>query len=196
MQFPRSNILSALIAIGVVLIMSASVVAISALPNDEPERIAAPDTTERERRNCSDRHDLPEGVSCARVAKDYEFAAAVHYVEQTAFVAFTEAAWQAELVRQAAAQRSSGPAYSGGATGECGGATNGADAFIARESGGSSTVWNAQGSSAWGCYQIIDSTWASSCSDLGTHGQASAAAQAECASRLPLSAWASSGPTG
>lgn len=84
------------------------------------------------------------------------------------------------------------PTVAGGAvtTGECGGATNGADQFIQRESGGNPGIYNQGGSGAWGCYQIMPGTWAASCSDLGVHGQASPAAQAACASRLPLSAWA------
>src|SRR5262245_53395525 len=81
----------------------------------------------------------------------------------------------------------------GGATvgGACGGATNGADRFIGRESGGNPNARNASG--AWGCYQIMPGTWASSCSDLGQHGSASTQAQAACASRLPSSSWAASG---
>lgn len=77
--------------------------------------------------------------------------------------------------------------------GACGGATNGADAYIARESGGNPNARNPSG--AWGCYQIMPGTWSSSCSDLGAHGSASTSAQAACASRLPQRAWASSGPT-
>lgn len=75
--------------------------------------------------------------------------------------------------------------------GSCGGATNGADRFIGRESGGNPNARN--GSGAWGCYQIMPGTWASSCSDLGAHGSASTQAQAACASRLPSGAWAASG---
>lgn len=63
------------------------------------------------------------------------------------------------------------------------------DAIVTRESGGNPDVWNGSGSSAWGCFQILGSTWASSCSDIGVHGQASVAQQKECASRLPSSAW-------
>lgn len=74
-------------------------------------------------------------------------------------------------------------------SGACGGATNGADRFIARESGGDPNIWNTQGSGAYGCYQIMPGTWNSSCGDLGTHGNATVEAQAACASRLPLSAW-------
>lgn len=75
--------------------------------------------------------------------------------------------------------------------GACGGATNGADAFIGRESGGNPNARNSSG--AWGCYQIMPGTWSSSCSDLGQHGSASTEAQAQCASRLPSSSWAASG---
>jgi len=78
---------------------------------------------------------------------------------------------------------------SGASTGACGGATNGADQFIARESGGNPGIYNAGGSGAWGCYQVMPGTWASSCSDIGTFGSATPAQQAQCASRLPLSAW-------
>ena len=114
-----------------------------------------------------------------------------------------EAARQAALAALAASRRvvpsgtSVAPSGGGnaGAGGACGGATNGADAFIGRESGGSATIYNGSGSGAWGCYQIMPATWNSSCSDLGVHGSAGASAQAACASRLPLSAWASSGPT-
>lgn len=75
--------------------------------------------------------------------------------------------------------------------GACGGATNGADAFIGRESGGNPNARNSSG--AWGCYQIMPGTWSSSCSDLGQYGSAGTQAQAQCASRLPSSAWAASG---
>lgn len=76
-----------------------------------------------------------------------------------------------------------------GAVGACGGATNGADQFIMRESGGDPNALNPSG--AWGCYQIMPGTWAGAgCDDLGPYGSASPAAQAQCASRLPDSAWA------
>jgi hypothetical protein len=79
--------------------------------------------------------------------------------------------------------------------GACGGATNGADQFIQRESGGQPYIANGGGTAAspfdagraFGCYQIIPSTWAAACSDITTYDPAS---QARCASRLPLSAWA------
>jgi hypothetical protein len=79
----------------------------------------------------------------------------------------------------------------GSVGGACGGAANGADRFIGAESGGNPNARNASG--AWGCYQIMPGTWASSCSDLGQHGSASTQAQAACASRLPSSSWAASG---
>lgn len=98
------------------------------------------------------------------------------------------AAVEAERVAQAR-RIPTAPSASRGGGGTCGGATNGADAYIGRESGGNPDVWNTGGSGAWGCYQIMPGTWAGSCSDLGAHGSADAAAQAACASRLPLSAW-------
>jgi hypothetical protein len=79
----------------------------------------------------------------------------------------------------------------GSVGGACGGASNGADRFIGKESGGNPNARNASG--AWGCYQIMPGTWASSCSDLGAHGSASTQAQAACASRLPSSSWSASG---
>jgi hypothetical protein len=77
----------------------------------------------------------------------------------------------------------------GGATvgGACGGAANGYDRHIGPESGGNPNARGAGG--AWGCYQIIPSTWSANCSDLGQHGSASTDAQAACASRLPPSSW-------
>lgn len=82
---------------------------------------------------------------------------------------------------------------SAGAGGACGGATNGADQYIGRETRGSAdpaNQYNLQGSGAWGCYQLMPEHFApgGTCSDF-VYGQASAAQQAECASRLPLSAW-------
>lgn len=76
------------------------------------------------------------------------------------------------------------------ATGPCGGATNGADQFIQRESGGDPYISNTGGSGAYGCYQIMPGTWTGACSDLGAQQDASPSTQAQCASRLPLSAWA------
>ncbi len=76
----------------------------------------------------------------------------------------------------------------GSSTGACGGATNGADQYIGRESGGDPGAVNSS-SGAYGCYQIMPGTWASSCSDLGAQSGSSASTQAQCASRLPPSAW-------
>jgi len=111
------------------------------------------------------------------------------------------AANEAEQAAQAAAaanakKKPAAPTGRGGSSGSsvggaCGGASNGADAYIGRESGGNPNARNASG--AWGCYQIMPGTWSSSCSDLGQHGSASTEAQAQCASRLPSSSWAASG---
>lgn len=105
------------------------------------------------------------------------------------FISDVQAAeYRASLPVAAAVVPSSLPRLgSGSGGGGCGGATNGADQFIARESGGNPQVFNPSG--AYGCYQIMPGTWASSCSDLDSYGNASPAVQAECASRLPLSAW-------
>ena len=113
---------------------------------------------------------------------------------------FFQAAAEAEQAAAAARANSAaarsgrgGSSGGGGSTvgGQCGGATNGADAYIARESGGNPNARNARG--AWGCYQIMPGTWNGSCSDLGQYGSASTQAQAACASRLPQSSWSSSG---
>lgn len=58
------------------------------------------------------------------------------------------------------------------------------DAIVNRESGGNPHIVNPS-SGAYGCFQIIPSTWAASCSDLARD----VAGQRECASRLPSSAW-------
>ena len=92
---------------------------------------------------------------------------------------------QARQVPAPQPQRVSAP--SGGSDG-CGGATNGADQYIQRESGGNPNISNTS-SGAYGCFQILPSTWASSCSDLGQEYGSAPSTQAECASRLPLSAW-------
>jgi hypothetical protein len=112
---------------------------------------------------------------------------------------FLQAAAAAEAEQAAAAANARKPAAptgrggGGGSSvgGACGGATNGADAYIGRESGGNPNARNPSG--AWGCYQIMPGTWSSSCSDLGQYGSASTSAQAACASRLPSSSWAASG---
>ena len=100
-----------------------------------------------------------------------------------------EIARQQQVAQQQAVTQShvNAPVVSNQGTGACGGATNGADQYIHRESGGSPTVANPSG--AYGCYQIMPATWASSCSDLGPEIGSSPSAQAACASRLPLSAW-------
>ncbi len=114
-------------------------------------------------------------------------AAAAAEAEQAA-----AAANAANAKKKAAAPTGRGGSSSGGSvSGACGGASNGADAFIGRESGGNPNARNPSG--AWGCYQIMPGTWQSSCSDLGQHGSASTEAQAQCASRLPSSSWAASG---
>jgi hypothetical protein len=99
--------------------------------------------------------------------------------------------YEAQLQRQQVQQQGNASVGSGtnAVGGSCGGATNGADQFINRESGGDPNIYNTTGSGAWGCYQIMPQTWSSSCSDLGAHGSADPSAQAACASRLPLSAW-------
>ncbi len=139
-------------------------------------------------------------------------AAASHFPADSALVAASQAAaeqrWiagaqarQMELFLQAVAdaeaqqsQRSQAPARTGrtgggggNVGGACGGATNGADAYIGRESGGNPSAQNASG--AYGCYQIMPGTWSSSCSDLGAQQGSSPSTQAACASRLPQSAW-------
>lgn len=109
---------------------------------------------------------------------------------------FLQAAADAEAAQAAQVKQSPAPARTGrtggggGSTvsGACGGATNGADAYIGRESGGNPNAYNPSG--AWGCYQIMPGTWASSCSDVGSYGSASPSQQAQCASRLPQSSWA------
>lgn len=118
--------------------------------------------------------------------------------EEARIAAEQEAARQAELARQqaiAAQQRQvrSTPVQStGGSTGSCGGATNGADQYIGRESGGHPDAANPSG--AYGCYQIMPEVWYAppekgGCADLGSEVGASPETQAQCASRLPLCAW-------
>jgi hypothetical protein len=102
-----------------------------------------------------------------------------------------ERARQVKPAPAPAPRYSTPPTNSGG--GGCGGATNGADQYIGRETKGSSdpvNQANLQGSGAWGCYQITPSTWAASCGDLGSEIGSSGSTQAACASRLPISAWA------
>jgi len=120
----------------------------------------------------------------------------VNYVNAMIAEQQAEAARAAEVARvqqqqvaQQPAPRVQPSAPTGGAPGACGGATNGADQFIHRESGGNPNISNSGGSGAYGCYQIMPATWASSCRDLGPEIGSSPATQAQCASRLPLSAW-------
>jgi transglycosylase-like protein with SLT domain len=115
-------------------------------------------------------------------------AAAAAEAEQAAAAAIASKKPAAPTGRGGSSGGGGGGTSVGGA---CGGATNGADAFIGKESGGNPNARNASG--AWGCYQIMPGTWSSSCSDLGQVGSASTQAQAQCASRLPSSAWAASG---
>lgn len=98
-------------------------------------------------------------------------------------------AMEAKLDQEKQQQVRPEPRPATASTGQCGGATNGADQYINRESGGNPGIYNAGGSGAYGCYQIMPGTWQASCSDLGGEIGSSASAQAECASRLPLSAW-------
>lgn len=107
-------------------------------------------------------------------------------IDYLAYVSAQEAAQKAtESVSGAPV---TAPQASSATSGPCGGATNGADQYILRESGGDPTATNPSG--ARGCYQIMPGTWAGSCSDLGDQYSATPATQAACASRLPLSAWA------
>jgi hypothetical protein len=140
-------------------------------------------------------------IAASRAADEKRWTEAFNAHEAELFFQ-TAAANEAEQAAAAANARKPKPAAptgrggssGGGGTsvgGACGGATNGADAFIGKESGGNPNARNSSG--AWGCYQIMPGTWSSSCSDLGAHGSASTQAQAQCASRLPSSAWAASG---
>ena len=122
----------------------------------------------------------------ARQAELFFQAAAAAEAEQAA-----QAAAAANAKKKPAAPTGRGGSSGSSVGGACGGASNGADAYIGRESGGNPNARNASG--AWGCYQIMPGTWSSSCSDLGQHGSASTEAQAQCASRLPSSSWAASG---
>ena len=122
----------------------------------------------------------------------------VNYVNAMIAEQQAEAARAAEVARvqqQQVAQQPaprvqpSAPAPSGGgAVGACTGFAV-PDYIIQRESGGNPNISNSGGSGAYGCYQIMPATWASSCRDLGPEIGSSPATQAQCASRLPLSAW-------
>ncbi len=141
-------------------------------------------------------------VAASKAADEKRWAEAFNAHEAELFfqaAAAAEAEQQAEQAAAAANARRkpavapTGRGGGGGSSvgGSCGGASNGADAYIGRESGGNPNARNPSG--AWGCYQIMPGTWSSSCSDLGQHGSASTEAQAQCASRLPSSSWAASG---
>jgi soluble lytic murein transglycosylase-like protein len=141
-------------------------------------------------------------VAASKAADEKRWVEAFNAHEAELFfqaAAAAEAEQQAEQAAAAANARRkpavapTGRGGGGGSSvgGSCGGASNGADAYIGRESGGNPNARNPSG--AWGCYQIMPGTWSSSCSDLGQHGSASTEAQAQCASRLPSSSWAASG---
>jgi hypothetical protein len=131
----------------------------------------------------------------------YLVAVAAEEAEDAARAAAARADAQRQADAHTATQSVSGPvsapspdsrSFANG-SGACGGATNGADQFIGRETRGSADPVNQDnlsGSGAHGCYQITPSTWAASCGDLGGLAGSSAGTQARCASRLPLSAWA------
>jgi Transglycosylase-like domain len=135
-----------------------------------------------------------EGVIAAEAKKAAQAQAAANAAQAQAAARFAAAA---NAAPKAVAKPTIAPTGRGGGGGgstvggACGGATNGADRFIGAESGGNPNARNPSG--AWGCYQIMPGTWSSSCSDLGSHGSASTSAQAQCASRLPSSAWAATG---
>ncbi len=129
----------------------------------------------------------PPGVAADVVAR--QIVSYVRYRDAEAIVALVvaEDAQKAAEAAQEAARGSTPVTAPQTVSGPCGGATNGADQYIARESGGDPSALNPSG--AFGCYQIMPGTWASSCSDLGELESASPSAQSACASRLPLSAW-------
>lgn len=187
-----------------------------------------PSQRERPAADASHRIDLPAtpgpaidlwaGLSAAQAHIEAERASIVQYVtavqkDEIGRYVTALAAAEAEAARQAAlaaaaAQRPTPPATHAPSAsapsvgGPCGGATNGADQFIQRESGGNPYIINGGGSApdpysagrAWGCYQIMPDTWAGACGvnnrlglpPITTYDPAS---QAACASRLGLSAW-------
>lgn len=137
----------------------------------------------------------PLEIGELEVARVQRYVHAVQVDEVGRYLAAV-AAEEAEQARLAAEAQPSGssavPAQVPvqAADGVCGGATNGADQFIDRESGGNPGIYNTGGSGAWGCYQLMPEHFAAggTCDDF-VYGAASAEQQAECASRLPLSAW-------
>jgi hypothetical protein len=135
-----------------------------------------------------------EGILRAEAEKAAQAQAAANAAQAQAAARFAAAANAPKPApKPTIAPTGRGGSGGGGSTvgGACGGATNGADRFIGAESGGNPNARNPSG--AWGCYQIMPGTWSGSCSDLGSHGSASTSAQAQCASRLPSSAWAATG---
>jgi soluble lytic murein transglycosylase-like protein len=154
------------------------------------------DELSKERPAAATHFPVEGAVSAASQAADVKrFLDAVQAQQLDAFFQAVLAAQAEQAAAAANAKKPAAPTGRGGGGsnvgGACGGATNGADAYIGRESGGNPNARNASG--AWGCYQIMPGTWSSSCSDLGQYGSASTSAQAACASRLPSSAWAASG---
>src|SRR5215211_588133 len=120
----------------------------------------------------------------AHQAELFYQAAAAAEAEQAA-----QAAAAANARKKAVAPTGRGGGGGGGSSvgGACGGATNGADSYIGRESGGNPNARNPSG--AWGCYQIMPGTWSSSCSDLGQHVSAGTEAHAHYTSPLPEGLW-------
>jgi hypothetical protein len=156
------------------------------------------DELSKERPAAATHFPVDGALSAASQAADVKrFLDAVQAQQLDAFFQAVLAAQAEQAAAAANAKKPAAPTGRGGGGGgssvggACGGATNGADAYIGRESGGNPNARNSSG--AWGCYQIMPGTWSSSCSDLGQHGSASTDAQAQCASRLPSSAWAASG---
>jgi hypothetical protein len=131
-------------------------------------------------------------VAASQAAAEQRWLAGAQARQMEVFlqaVADAQAAQDAQVSKSPAPARTGRTGGGGGTTvsGACGGATNGADAYIGRESGGNPNARNPSG--AWGCYQIMPGTWSSSCSDIGAYGSASPSQQAQCASRLPQSSW-------
>lgn len=125
-------------------------------------------------------------VAFVEWARAVEFVSAVQLNQAVLFVLAAERAaleaYEAQLARERSAVTSRSSSGGGGG-GSCY-ASQVPAGIIDRESKGDPTVWNTEGSGAWGCFQFMPGTWASSCSDLGVHGQASVSAQVACADRV------------